>query len=113
MSNFCRSTCSNHLKRIPIDFFASAVTLACLSFSGASIAQNLAPVTVQSDWLGPPTEESVKTYTGARTVLEKEDLEERGALNLEDALRRVPGVQVLDETGTGILPNIGVRGLNP
>ncbi len=55
----------------------------------------------------------MKAYTGARTVLEKEDLEERGALNLEDALRRVPGVQVLDETGTGILPNIGVRGLNP
>ncbi|WP_275269895.1 TonB-dependent receptor family protein [Limnobacter sp. P1] len=96
-----------------ISILSTAVALACISLGNAVFAQNLAPVTVQSDWLGPPTEESVKTYTGARTVLEKEDLEERGALNLEDALRRVPGVQVLDETGTGILPNIGVRGLNP
>lgn len=68
---------------------------------------------VTADWLGPPTEESEKTYTGARTVVEEEDLQDRGALNLEDALRRVPGLQVLDETGTGVLPNIGVRGLNP
>ena len=113
MFNPVHSKYSINFKLAPVDCLARAVALACLSFSGVSVAQTLAPVTVQSDWLGPPTEESVKAYTGARTVLEKEDLEERGALNLEDALRRVPGVQVLDETGTGILPNIGVRGLNP
>ncbi|HEX4918258.1 MAG TPA: TonB-dependent receptor [Limnobacter sp.] len=93
------------------------LSISLLGLSGVSVAyaqeQSLAPVTVQSDWLGAPTEASVKTYSGARTVLDREDLEESGALNLEDALRRVPGVQVLDETGTGILPNIGVRGLNP
>ncbi|WP_273425920.1 TonB-dependent siderophore receptor [Marinobacter sp.] len=68
---------------------------------------------VTADWLGPPTKASEKSYTGARTVVEKETLQDRGALNLEDALRPVPGLIVLDETGTGILPNIGVRGLNP
>lgn len=68
---------------------------------------------VTADWLGPPTEESERTYTGARTVVEEEELQDTGALNLEDALRPVPGFTVLDETGTGILPNIGVRGLNP
>lgn len=68
---------------------------------------------VTSDWLGPPTEESEWDYTGARTVVDDEELHERGALNLEDALRPTPGIQVLDETGTGVLPNIGVRGLNP
>jgi Fe(3+) dicitrate transport protein len=73
----------------------------------------LPAVTVTGDWLGPPTEESEKTYTGSRTVVDSEALHKRGALNLEDALRATPGVQVLDETGTGILPNIGVRGLNP
>src|SRR5690606_29546316 len=68
---------------------------------------------VTADWLGPPTEASEKTYTGARTIVEEEELQDTGALNLEDALRPVPGLTVLDETGTGILPNIGVRGLNP
>ncbi|HEY1227305.1 MAG TPA: TonB-dependent receptor, partial [Ramlibacter sp.] len=32
---------------------------------------------------------------------------------VEDALRAVPGRAVADESGTGILPNIGVRGLKP
>jgi Fe(3+) dicitrate transport protein len=68
---------------------------------------------VNSDWLGETSEESVKTYPGSREVLTQEELHETGALNIEDALRRVNGVQVLDETGTGILPNIGIRGLNP
>jgi len=66
-----------------------------------------------SDWLGEANEENVKTYTGSRDVVTYEELHERGALNLEDALRSTNSVQVLDETGTGILPNIGVRGLNP
>jgi Fe(3+) dicitrate transport protein len=105
--------CVDSRQRLRVSPLSTAIALVCISLGNAAFAETLAPITVQSDWLGPPTEESVKTYTGARTVLEKEDLEERGALNLEDALRRVPGVQVLDETGTGILPNIGVRGLNP
>ncbi|SDW84287.1 TonB-dependent receptor family protein [Marinobacter mobilis] len=79
-----------------------------------SDAPDLLPgLNVTADWLGPPTEDSEKTYTGARTVVENEELQNAGALNLEDALRPVPGVTVLDETGTGILPNIGMRGLNP
>ncbi|GAA0624488.1 TonB-dependent receptor family protein [Halomonas beimenensis] len=68
---------------------------------------------VQGDWLGNPTEEEVKTYPGSRTVIEPEQLHDSGALNIEDAMRSVPGVQILDETGTGVLPNIGLRGLNP
>ncbi|WP_227664492.1 TonB-dependent receptor family protein [Marinobacter litoralis] len=70
-------------------------------------------LTVTADWLGAPTKESEKTYTGSRTVVEKDRLQNSGALNLEDALRPVAGLTVLDETGTGVLPNIGVRGLNP
>ncbi len=68
---------------------------------------------ITADWLGKATEEEVKVYPGSRNLLTEEELHERGALNLEDALRSTPGLQVLDETGTGILPNIGVRGMNP
>ena len=52
-------------------------------------------------------------YPGAREVVREDELQACGALNLEDALSAVPGIQVLDETDSGILPNIGVRGLNP
>lgn len=79
----------------------------------AESTTTLEKVEVEGDWLGKPTKEQAKTYTGARNVVDNEELHEQGALHLEDALRKVPGVTVLDETGTGILPNIGVRGLNP
>ncbi|WP_323750979.1 TonB-dependent siderophore receptor [Marinobacter sp.] len=109
------------LKRHPL---AVAISLFPLSFAAiwaAPVAAQdnsegtalLPGFTVTADWLGPPTKESEKTYTGARTVVEKDQLQSSGALNLEDALRPVAGVTVLDETGTGILPNIGVRGLSP
>ena len=52
-------------------------------------------------------------YPGAREVVREDALHACGALNLEDALSVLPGIQVLDETGAGILPNIGVRGVNP
>jgi len=106
-------------KRHPLSVAIALVPVLAIGTSPV-LAQEQEPAPVQlpglqvtAEWLGPPTEESEKTYTGARTVVEEDDLQDRGALNLEDALRRVPGLQVLDETGTGVLPNIGVRGLNP
>jgi Fe(3+) dicitrate transport protein len=82
-------------------------------YASADGASKLDAMIVNSDWLGETSEERVKTYAGSREVLTNQELHERGALNLEDALRGVNGIQVLDETGTGILPNIGIRGLNP
>lgn len=79
----------------------------------ASDAIQLAPLEVGGDWLGGGTEEAAKTYPGARTVVGEQELRRTGARNIEDSLRQVPGVRVQDETGTGLLPNIGVRGLNP
>ncbi len=101
--------------RRPLSVLISLALLPAMPLAAAEavVTSQLEQVVVEGDWLGIPTRENAKTYTGARNVVESEELHERGALNLEDALRRVPGVQVLDETGTGILPNIGVRGLNP
>ena len=105
---------SRSLVPISVAALISAPAMAQGPTSDADDTQFALPaVTVTGDWLGAPTEESEKTYTGSRTVVDSEELHERGALNLEDALRATPGVLVLDETGTGILPNIGVRGLNP
>jgi len=74
---------------------------------------NLGEVEVQGDWLGNSTQNNVKVYSGARTMITSKNLEKSAALNIEDALRFVPGIQIQDETGTGILPNISVRGLSP
>ncbi|MFB6259962.1 MAG: TonB-dependent receptor plug domain-containing protein, partial [Thiohalorhabdaceae bacterium] len=78
-------------------------------------AKNLAldPITVGGDWSASRDDEEVRTYPGSRTVVDSEEIHDSGARNLEDALRTEPSVQVLDETGTGVLPNIGLRGLNP
>lgn len=88
--------------------------VAAATIASPSRAQEALPaIEVNGSWLGEETEKSVKTYPGARTVLGKKELRRSGARNIEDALRQVPGVRVQDETGTGLLPNIGVRGLNP
>lgn len=95
------------------------LAVATLLGSGAAPAQTpvgaatLPPVTVTSDWLGAPTEAAARKHPGARTVLDEQALHERGSRTVEDALRQVPGLTVVDESGTGILPNVGVRGLNP
>jgi Fe(3+) dicitrate transport protein len=73
----------------------------------------LPEVKITADWLGVPTPEVAKKHPGARTVITNRELTESGARTVEDALRKVPGVRVFDETGTGVLPNIGVRGLSP
>lgn len=99
---------------------ALAAQLALGAAAGNSaFAQTAVPtavlptVTVTSDWLGTPTAASARKHPGARNVIDEKGLTESGARSLEDALRQVPGVTVTDESGTGILPNIGVRGLNP
>ena len=102
------------LRRPPV-----LLAIATLLGSGAATAQTgagaatLPPVVVTSDWLGPPTPAVARKHAGGRTVLTEDELTDSGSRTLEDALRQVPGLTVADESGTGILPNIGVRGLNP
>lgn len=104
---------------------SSAVALAVMSMSGVAQAQQVEATTagadttldaiqVSSDWLGTGLEQSVKTYAGARTVVKKEKIEESGASSIGDVMRRIPGVQSTDNSGTAgsaISLNIGVRGL--
>lgn len=101
---------------------AAAITLALLSFHHSASAQQpaaaddagLETINVSGDWLGSGLENSVKTYPGARTVVKKEDIESSGAISIGDLLRRIPGVQASDNSGSAgsaISLNIGVRGL--
>ncbi|GAA0680880.1 TonB-dependent siderophore vibrioferrin receptor PvuA [Marinobacterium maritimum] len=97
-------------------FARKALYCSCLLASFSVMAQaetTQDTLVITGDWLGNASEEEIRVYPGSRNLITEAELHERGALNLEDALRGTPGLQILDETGTGILPNIGVRGMNP
>lgn len=57
--------------------------------------------------------ENLERIPGSGYVLDKETLESSRVFTTNEALRKVPGVNVRDEEGLGLRPNIGVRGLNP
>ncbi|WP_395402202.1 TonB-dependent receptor family protein [Pseudoduganella sp. UC29_106] len=77
-------------------------------------AQPIESVRITGNWLGSGLQNSVKNFAGARTVLQKDDIDNTGASSIGDVLRRIPGVQATDNSGTAgsaISLNIGVRGL--
>lgn len=50
---------------------------------------------------------------GSAQVLDAETLRASRVFTTSEALRKLPGVNVRDEEGFGLRPNIGIRGLNP
>src|SRR5688572_13724564 len=57
--------------------------------------------------------EVVERTPGAVDVIDKRTLESSRVLSSSEALRKVAGLNVRDEEGLGLRPNIGIRGLNP
>lgn len=79
-----------------------------------SVELAMSTITVVGDWLGSADEAVVQNHPGARTAVHRQAMVEQGAQNVGDVLRRIPGVQVQDASGTGgsdISLNVGVRGL--
>jgi Fe(3+) dicitrate transport protein len=77
-------------------------------------ATTLDSIQVSGSWLGTGLHDSVKSFAGARTVVDRQRIEASGAASIGDAMRRIPGVQVTDNSGTAgssVSLNIGVRGL--
>ncbi|MEE9888693.1 MAG: TonB-dependent receptor plug domain-containing protein, partial [Stenotrophomonas geniculata] len=100
--------------RLPL---AAALAL-CLLPAATAFAQDgattLDSIQVSGSWLGTGLHDSVKRFAGARTVVDRQRIEASGAASLGDAMRRIPGVQVTDNSGTAgssVSLNIGVRGL--
>jgi Fe(3+) dicitrate transport protein len=74
-------------------------------------ARKLDAVVVTGSVLGASRSVDVKTYAGSRQVIDRETLSTGANRSLDEALQRVPGVKIFDETGTGVLPQIALRGL--
>ncbi|MBS0452883.1 MAG: TonB-dependent siderophore receptor [Proteobacteria bacterium] len=90
------------------------LALPSLAADEAESAKSLGTIQVSGDWLGSPSETKVLEHGGARTIIERKQIEESGSANVLDVLRQVPGVQVQESNGTGgsdLSLNMGVRGL--
>ena len=57
--------------------------------------------------------ERVERTPGAVDIIDNNILESSRVLSSSEALRKVSGLNVRDEEGFGLRPNIGIRGLNP
>jgi len=84
------------------DLKDGSVTLRAAAPATAG-ALELAPLDVKvvGDWLGDADQAIVQNHPGARTVIRRQAMVEQGAMNVKDALRTVPGVQVQENNGTG------------
>src|SRR5687767_2635966 len=59
------------------------------------------------------SEENLEHIPGSGQILDEETLEGSRPFTVNEALRKAVGVNVRDEEGFGLRPNIGIRGLNP
>ncbi|WP_260986203.1 TonB-dependent siderophore receptor [Bordetella genomosp. 13] len=92
---------------------ASAVPAAPAAAGGG--ASTLEAIQVSGSWLGTGLENSVRSFGGARTLVQRNEIEQSGATSVSDVLRRVPGVQINGSTsaaGSSVGLHVGVRGLS-
>lgn len=59
------------------------------------------------------TSTGIAKSPGSAYTIDAATLEESRLFNVNEALRKVPGLHVRDEEGVGLRPNIGIRGQNP
>lgn len=96
----------------------------CLAFSTPSMlyAQNLPKAKEAKEAKGvlemPVMEvvgstDKLQALPGSAHVLKQESLFKSHVFQVGEALRKMPGVNVRDEEGFGMRPNIGIRGMNP
>jgi Fe(3+) dicitrate transport protein len=57
--------------------------------------------------------ENLERIPGSAEVIDEVELKASSVFTVNEALRKVSGVNVRDEEGFGLRPNIGIRGLNP
>lgn len=103
----------------PRQFRLSILTICLLSTSIYAADNNtniLAPITLQAtgNWLEDANANKVLNHAGARTILNKQELDAKGTTSVKEALRQIPGVQAPENAGTAgsdASLSIGVRGL--
>jgi Fe(3+) dicitrate transport protein len=78
----------------------------------ADPAEKAVPVVLEAvTVIGGP--DAAAALPSSSTVIDAETLKSSRVFTTNEALRKAPGVNVRDEEGFGLRPNIGIRGLNP
>src|SRR5688572_6269667 len=73
-------------------------------------AQVVGPLPV----IGPEPAVALRTVPGSGSSLTREEMHRlREPVSAQDVVQTLPGVTIRGEVASGIIPNIGVRGLNP
>ncbi|UJF22085.1 TonB-dependent receptor family protein [Shewanella sp. OMA3-2] len=102
--------------RFTLTTIAVAITASLASSSAWADKSNTGSkpevIVVTGSLLGNSEVADLKTYTGNRSIITSEQLDRTAARSIDTALQQVPGIKIKDETGTGVLPNISVRGLD-
>ncbi|MEB0008294.1 MULTISPECIES: TonB-dependent siderophore receptor [unclassified Pseudomonas] len=101
---------TNYLFAFPFSLLSLSICQTVLA-NDPPADYSLAPMVIKGDVLGTASDPEVRTYSGSRSVIDAADLRKGSVRGIDDALQRVPGVKIFDETGTGALPQISVRGL--
>ncbi len=95
--------------RQPVTLASSGVAHLQFELQPDSVAQEMTVVGAQI--VGGSAR--ARQIPGSLDVLDQETLEGNRVFQVGEALRKVPGLNVRDEEGFGLRPNIGIRGLNP
>src|SRR3990167_8178994 len=83
---------------LPLSLLSLAIAHSALAAEQEDQA-TLAPMVIKGDVLGSASDKAVRTYAGSRSLVDSEDLSKASVRGLDDALQRVPGIKVFDETG--------------
>lgn len=97
---------------MPGKFHLPATTVAvCLLFGGMPVR---AEMDADIQWLGriqiTGSQERVDEIPGSAHTITPEELERHSFFDIHRVLRQIPGVNIHEEEGFGLFPNIGLRG---
>lgn len=91
---------------------AITASIACPFAFADQDAPAMEVMEVKGSVLGNSEVADLKTYAGNRSIITHDKMERTAVRSIDTALQQIPGIKIKDETGTGVLPNVSVRGLD-
>lgn len=102
-------------RRLPVGW--PLLIIFVVSISSPLLAQKTLSDTViqmpQVEVVGQRNNRLFKDIPGSVSVIDRRELQQIAPVSASDPLRKVAGLNIVDEDGAGLRLNIGVRGLNP